>query len=176
MGAPASWCDWTACPPTPPLHALVSTCKHIPGGRTKKSDVREKRKQACSVEEDESFAPYQEATSTQNKSDLLISELNLQRETPPQGCQVGSFIRHNWATFEALPQAKLPVCWFGAKLFSMQIASLISGVKCNNFNEIHTQSARIHAHHHENHRLSHSTQQCTCFYMSTFQLLLPNWF
>lgn len=65
----------TACPPTPPPHTFFSTCKHIPGGRTKKSDVREKRKQACSVEEDESFAPYQEATSPQKKDSTCREKL-----------------------------------------------------------------------------------------------------
>lgn len=62
------------------------------------------------MEEDESFTPYQEAASPQNKSDLLVPELNLQSETPPQGCQVCTFFLPNWATFEALLQAKPQVC------------------------------------------------------------------
>lgn len=69
------------------------------------------------MEEDESFSPYQEATTPQNKSDALVPELNLQRETPPQGCQVCSFFPQNWATFEALPQAKSHVCKLGEAVF-----------------------------------------------------------
>lgn len=107
------------------------------------------------MEEDESFAPYQEATSARKQERFARPGTQpAERNSSPGLPGLQFFSLHNWATFEAVPQAKTSslLVWGEAVFHADRIINI-----CGKVRPI---STYVHVHHDENHRLTHSTQRC----------------
>lgn len=105
----------------------------------------------------------------ENKSDSLVPELNLREKLLPRVAKSAAFFPQNWATFEALPQAKSHVCKLGEAVFhSGRIINICSKGQSfewksylNRISWLQAGSARAHVRRHRDQRLKHSTQGCT---------------